>query len=664
MSLSLFLSSCATPLKKREYFENIAFLNRQEAETALLGNNEIQIRYRHEEQNNYLYASWDNHSREDKAYNHALSEIIFSKKPIKTLENFKQIPVRSDDDWQGLLERIKRALAPSEQGLGLSIVFNYQEMVLYRDTDSSIHLTRFSDTPSYIKITALLPENQIAAELVKQLDMEDAYQNQGQFLFRTGSTGHGSIAFVFIDVNRKQSVFLTTPYNPEYSHSSGSNPAVNMARWFVRSGVIAVLKNPATTLYRLYCRLRHSTAVMLTGSEQSENKRVVNNHETEGMDLVEWEERLDRMFPKNKSYKGSVKFLIDGDNFFPRLIQCLNDAEKYIWLKTYIFDNDDYAVKIADILKEKSRVIRVRVLADHLGCMGAAASLPSSPIPEGFKFPSDIFDYLKKDSKIRVRATTNPWFTTDHTKAIIIDNNIAFIGGMNIGREYRYEWHDLMMEVRGPVVERLKKDFRRAWSHAGPLGDLAYLISKASAAEYEPVEESAGQYNIRTLYTNSGNTQILDAQIAAIRNTKKYIYIQNPYFSENRIVNELILARGRGVDVRVILPSTSDYGFMDSSNIIKTNLMLKNNIRVYNYPKISHIKAAIYDGWACLGSANFDALSLRINMETNLAFSNPEAVERLKKDLFEKDLSVSREITEPVKVSFIDYLGEMISNQL
>ena len=92
--------------------------------------------------------------------------------------------------------------------------------------------------------------------------------------------------------------------------------------------------------------------------------------------------------------------------------------------------------------------------------------------------------------------------------------------------------------------------------------------------------------------------------------------------------------------------------------------MLKNGIRVYQYPKISHIKAAIYDGWACLGTANFDALSLRINLETNLAFSNPDAVERLKTQLFEKDFSVSKEITIPVKVTFMDYLGEMISNQL
>jgi cardiolipin synthase len=537
-------------------------------------------------------------------------------------------------------------------------------MVLYRDTDGTIHLSKFSDTPPYIRVTGLLRESEIAAEIAGQLDNEGANEKNRQFLFRTDSIDHGGIAFVFIDLNRKQTIFLTTPYNPEYSHSSGSNPAMYMARWFYRSGLLALLKNPATTLYRLYWRLRQSTAVLLTGNNDSEENGYLPYSETEGMDLAGFEDMLDSMFPQNKRFKGNVKFLIDGENFFTRLIQSLNEAKRSIWLRTYIFDNDDYAVKIADILKRRSHDIKVRVLADHMGCMSAATSLPSSPVPEDFTFPSDIFDYLEEGSRIMVRATTNPWFTADHTKTIIIDSNIAFIGGMNIGREYRYEWHDLMMEVRGPVVGMLKKDFRKAWSHAGPFGDMAYLFSGASTVNYEPENDPQELYDIRTLYTKAGDTQIFDAQLAAIRNAKRYIYIQNPYFTENRILNELILARKRGVDVRVILPSTSDYGFMDSSNIVKTNIMVRNGIRVYQYPHISHIKAAIYDGWACLGSANFDALSLRINLETNLAFSDPGAVQRLKEDLFETDFAASREITAPVKVTFMDYMGEMISSQL
>ncbi len=658
------MSSCGTTLKKQEYFENLTLLGRQHAETALLGDNEIQIRSRYGDQKYYLYASWGNLKCEGSTYNHGLSEILFSKKPIKTFKESGQIPVRTSMEWQALLKNAISAIAPSGNGAGVSVVLNYQEMVLYRDTEGAIQLKKYNEIPPYVRVTGLLKENKVAAEIVRQISQEGAGKNQGQLLFRTDSIDHGGIAFVFIDVLRKQSVFLITPYNPEYSHSSGSNPAMYMARWLYRSGLLTILKNPMTTIYRLFCRLRHSAAVILTASEGSVKGGLVPCTETNSMDLDRFEAMLNNLFPKNKPFKGNINFLIDGDNYFPRLIQCLNDAKKSIWLRTYIFDNDDYAVKIADILKRRSQDIRVRVLADHMGCMSAATSFPSSPIPDDFEFPSDIFDYLENGSKIMVRATTNPWFTADHTKAIIIDSNTAFIGGMNIGREYRYEWHDLMMEVKGPVVGRLKKDFRKAWSHAGPFGDMAYLFSGASTSNYDSENEPSELYDIRTLYTKAGATQIFDAQLAAIRNAKRYIYIQNPYFTENRILNELILARARGVDVRVILPSTSDYGFMDSSNIVKTNIMLRNGIRVYQYPKISHIKAAIYDGWACLGSANFDALSLRINLETNLAFSNPHAVETLKKELFEKDFADSREVTNPIKVTFIDYMGELISNQL
>lgn len=666
ISLLLFLCSCGTAYKKKEYYGNISNLKKQQSLSAALGINKIQITYGHGGNTNYLYASWNGLKNNNQKYYHELSKITFSQKPVKIEDHIRQIPVLSSNKWQDLLEKVKYSLAPEHKGQGISLEINYREMVLYRDWHGNIKFKSLKDVPAHVKIINLLKENSIAAEIIKILEAspKNITSNSGLFLYKTGNTDHGGVAFVFIDTNNKQSIFLTTPYYPEYTHDPGVYPDAYMVRWFYRSCVIALLKNPFTTIYRLGYRLKHSAAIIFTGSESLSQPPVPPDPKTVSMDLGKWEKKLDRMFPENKPFKGNVKFLIDGDNFFPRLIHCLREAKKTIWFRTYIFDNDDYAVKIADILKGKSQDTKIRVLADHMGCMSATNTLPSSPIPPEFKFPSDIFDYLKKDSKVKVRATTNPWFTADHTKSIIIDNNTAFVGGMNIGREYRYEWHDLMMEVKGPVVGRLKKDFRRAWSHAGPFGDIAYALSLASSTKYNSTEKISNLYDIRTLYTKSGKTQILDAQLEAIKNSKRYIYIQNPYFSENTILNELIIARRRGVDVRVILPSNSGYGLMDSSNIVTTNIMIKNGIRVYHYPGISHIKAAIYDGWACLGSANFDALSLRINIETNLAFSNPVIVEKLKKELFEKDFLISREVNTPAEVTLFDYVGEMISNHL
>lgn len=106
---------------------------------------------------------------------------------------------------------------------------------------------------------------------------------------------------------------------------------------------------------------------------------------------------------------------------------------------------------------------------------------------------------------------------------------------------------------------------------------------------------------IRPLYKRNFDAQIYRAQLAAIR----------------------------GVDVRVILPTAGNHGPMNASNQVAINKMLHNEIRVYLYPGMSHVKAAIFDGWACVGSANFDKLSLEINEELNLATSEPAVVREL-----------------------------------
>jgi phosphatidylserine/phosphatidylglycerophosphate/cardiolipin synthase-like enzyme len=113
-----------------------------------------------------------------------------------------------------------------------------------------------------------------------------------------------------------------------------------------------------------------------------------------------------------------------------------------------------------------------------------------------------------------------------------------------------------------------------------------------------------------------------------------------------------------------VLPTAGDSGFMNAANLIATNVFVRNGVRVYAYPGMTHVKAAIYDGWACLGSANFDKLSLRINRETNIATSDPVFVGELRRGLFERDFARSTEITEPRSVGWSTYLSSFIANQL
>jgi phosphatidylserine/phosphatidylglycerophosphate/cardiolipin synthase-like enzyme len=92
--------------------------------------------------------------------------------------------------------------------------------------------------------------------------------------------------------------------------------------------------------------------------------------------------------------------------------------------------------------------------------------------------------------------------------------------------------------------------------------------------------------------------------------------------------------------------------------------MFRRGIRVYLYPGFSHVKAAIFDGWACLGSANLDKMSLRINKELNLATSHQDTVRALETRLFEADFATSTEMTRLFPESLPDYLAEMVADQL
>jgi len=378
-----------------------------------------------------------------------------------------------------------------------------------------------------------------------------------------------------------------------------------------------------------------------------------------GMDLALWERELDRL-TGSRSSRGSIRFLIDGERFFPRFVEAVVGARRSVHLRSYIFDTDDYATAMADLLKQRSAEVEVKVLLDGLGSLVAAGAVPDS-MPRGFVPPGSIASYLERNSEVAVRVQANPWLAGDHAKTFIVDRQTAFVGGMNIGREYRYDWHDLMMEVRGPVVAELGRAFDKAWGRAGLFGDLAVL---AQALQPRKTAEAGGGHPLRVLQTKPGNPQIYLAQLAAIRAARRYIYIHNPYFSDDEVLVELIRARRRGVDVRVVLSTRGDSPMMDRSNILAANAMFRRGIRVYLYPGFSHVKAAVYDGWACLGSANLDRLSLRVNRELNLATSHPETVRALEQQLFEADFQTATEMTRPLEENWTYYLAELLSDQL
>ncbi len=379
----------------------------------------------------------------------------------------------------------------------------------------------------------------------------------------------------------------------------------------------------------------------------------------EPMDLNAFEDTLDKT-TGTRSDTGRIEFLVDGDEYFCRLATAIENAEKSIDIRTYIFDNDDYAIEVANSLRDRSNDIRVRVMLDGLGNM-MAMHADSDTMPVEHKVPLSIRMYLQRDSEVKVRNSTNPWFTGDHTKTTIIDKKLAFVGGMNIGREYRYDWHDLMMEVRGPVVDRLQYESDKAWARAGLFGDLANFVAFIKGRKKHADEEG---YPVRVLQTRNFDSDIHKAQIAAIQNASSYILIENAYFSDDRTVYELAKARRRGVDVRVIIPSRGNHGPLNASNKVTINTLIENGVRVYQYPGMSHVKAAVYDGWASVGSANFDKLSLKINKELNLATSDPDTVQALFDQVFIPDMMMSTEITKTVEITMATRIAEIVVDEV
>ncbi len=383
---------------------------------------------------------------------------------------------------------------------------------------------------------------------------------------------------------------------------------------------------------------------------------------TEAPGSPEFESLLNREnFPYPEH--GKLTWLVDGPRFFSELDQQIAAAKHSINIQIYIFDNDDVGVRYADALKRRSSEIPVHVLFDDLGTTIAQQSAPETLGPRGFVPPTNMSAYLGKNSKIHTRLTLNPWLVCDHTKLMIFDQKIALLGGMNIGREYFSEWHDLMVRVEGPIVPSLSMDFEKAWRKAGPMGDFS-LLQKPSVFQIQaPIK---GSIPLRILRTDpaAGRYEILNATLLAIRGARKRIWIQNPYFANDDIALAVEAAARRGVDVRVLIPKIEINNLMDAGNLSTARGLIKAGAEVYIYPRMTHLKAMICDDWAVIGSANFDTLSMRLNRELNLSFSDPKTIRELEKAVFLPDFRRSKKIKLEDTNSIANDLAETVADQL
>ncbi len=364
---------------------------------------------------------------------------------------------------------------------------------------------------------------------------------------------------------------------------------------------------------------------------------------------------------------GTIKLLINGERFFPEFLREIAGAKVSIDSQTFIFDNDDFGVATADVFKRKSQEIPVRVIFDNLGTRSAHRIDPKTPPPAGFKPPAFMGSYLTQDSKIKVRATTNPFLLCDHTKLHVIDHRIAFVGGMNIGREYRSEWHDQMARIEGPVVSELESIFQHHWNRENAFRNWTFQnVGGGRPEASSPPPAAAGMVPLRVLRTDtiSGRREIVRSFRAGIAAARKRVWVHSPYLAEDGVITDLVEAARRGVQVRVIIPGRNDSTMMEKVNLQSALTLIEGGVTVQTYPRMSHLKVAICDGWGMFGSANCDTLSLRLNCELNLASSAPGLVRALEKQIFLPDFKVSRPVTLAMAKAQSSPLTKVAGNQL
>ncbi len=611
-------------------------------------------------------ADWDRHRVPSDGYR-ASAAVLRWKQRLTHMPvgepDWREATVIAGAEWARLTTNLVEALAPGIAGHGVYCHGFLADRLLYRDAQGVPRSSSMDEPPPGIVVDRQLSFEETlstAARLVEQ-DLERNHSGESLFLLLARNPRRVPQPLL-LDRARRQCIWLipASLYDRTERGLGLSTTAQGLSALLLESHGLALLKNPLSSVARLADLAVQSVVRFLRMPLPKPSIRYPELNQGPGMDLAAWEGWLDR-YTGTRREDGSLDLLIDGVQFFSRLKQAIAAATNHIHFNIYIFDKDDVGVSVADQLKQRSSEIEVKVIFDRLGTISGGAVPPGTPLPEDFRSPASIYSYLRKDSRVRVRPFLNPWFSSDHTKVLLVDGTHAWLGGMNLGREYRYEWHDLMVELQGPVVASLEKEFRRDWAHEGALGDVAYVAALARGpGQVVAGPPSEGWVKLRLLPTKTAWKPFSAAVRKAFGKSRSYLYLENPYLFDKRVIISLVRARNRGVDVRVVLPRVNDQKTGARSNLVLANYLLEHGVRVYFYPGMTHVKALLVDGWASVGSANLNHLSLRVCQEQNVATSDPAFAARLKRELFEEDFSRSYELTEPVSVEWMDLLADLL----
>ncbi len=390
-------------------------------------------------------------------------------------------------------------------------------------------------------------------------------------------------------------------------------------------------------------------------SEQLESTQAGINRIRNRFFLPRYMREMKKMGIGGISGGNSITLITEGDMFFDSIISSIENAKRSINLETYIFSSDPLGWTIAEKLADKAASgVEVNVIYDSVGSMKASSTMFSMMKEAGV----EVIDYhpfvpWRKYWGISFR---------DHRKIIVIDGSKAFIGGINIGREYAGEkfggdnWRDTHIIIEGPAVADIQFFFLENWYRNGG--------AVMSRSLYFPELKKSGEKLLMILCASSRKKvkPVHQSYMSAIRNSRNSIYITNAYFiPDAKIYRSLIRAAERGVDVRLLLPGITDLPFVKYASRYLYKRYMKKGIRIFEYAgSVLHAKTAVIDGvWSTVGSSNLDRRSFRKNLEMNAVILDQSFGETMEQ-VFLRDLERSEEITLDSfqKRSFVEFFIE------
>ena len=343
--------------------------------------------------------------------------------------------------------------------------------------------------------------------------------------------------------------------------------------------------------------------------------------------------------------------LEDGPATYRAMLAAISAAKDHINLETYIIEDDEMGRQFADLLLARQAAgVQVHLIYDSVGCI---------------RTPREFFERLKEGGvQVLEFNPVNPltakkgWQVNnrDHRKLLLVDGRTAFIGGINISNVYSSGssptrstpsspksggWRDTQIQIDGPVVAEFQKLFLATWEkqHGPPLAGKNYF----------PALSPRGNELVRSIGSSydDPHSLIYLTLISAITNAEKSVHLTNAYFvPDPQILQALLDAARRGVDVTLILPALSDSNLVFHAGRSYYTELLAAGVKIYERGGgVLHSKTVVIDGvWSCIGSTNLDWRSFLHNDEVNAVILGPEFAQQMQA-MFERDLAASTAIT-------------------